>query len=1044
MTFLSHPLKHREPAEPSLSENGSTGRVHVIHAEVKGRARLEVSGLYRCEPVRLRIESALVRDAGIRQVRANVLTGRVLVVFDPARTVEEISALVEGLLAAEPVGAEQNTVANIHPLRPSQSAISANAGPVFGQDRTSWHALPANAVLTALATSKDRGLSQASAKKKLRRFGPNSLPESPPRSGLSIFLGQFKSLPVVLLGASAVLSAATGGLADAVVILGVVFINAGTGYVTEAQAERTINALGHIGQQHASVIRDGRLVQVEVEALVPGDILVLVPGTRVAADGRVLESRSLMVDESALTGESLPAIKRVEPLDKPEVPLGDRFNMVYKGTAVTGGSGLAVVVGTGRQTEIGAIQLLVGETRPPETPMQKQLDTLGNQMVLLSAGICGMVFLIGLTRGYGWLQMLKTSVSLAVAAVLEGLPTVATTTLALGIRNMRRHHVLVRHLDAVETLGAMQVICLDKTGTLTLNRMTVLEVHCGGHRITVANELFCDGGMRMDPRQSEELLRLAHVAVLCNETEVNGAEGGFEGFEVKGSPTESALVHLAIAAGIPVDALRRQYPRLRVEYRTENQNYMRTVHTMEKGGKLVAVKGSPLEVLEMCNWWIKDGVRLPLTETDHAAIRIENERMAAEALRVLGFAYAEVAQADQSADEELTWLGLTGMADPLRQGVRELIDLFHQAGIDTVMITGDQSATAYAIGKELGLSRGGELDILDSTRLEQLDQEVLTGLAQKVNIFSRVSPANKLQIIQALQRAGKVAAMTGDGINDGPALRAADIGVAMGKTGTDVARIVSDVVLEDDNLHTMIVAISEGRTIYDNIRKSVHFLTATNLSEIMVMLGSIGGGMGTPLTTMQLLWINLVSDIFPALALAVEPAEPDILCRPPRDPGEPIIGRPDFKRYGFESLTITAGTMASYGYAITRYGVGPRAGSAAFMTLTLAQLLHAYSCRSDRNSIFSRDTLKSNSYLNLAVGGTAAVQLAALAVPGLRTLLGTAMPSPMDVAVIAAGSALPFLVNEATKGTKGTKGGAHSTGPGQARLPSPGDKRGSR
>jgi Ca2+-transporting ATPase len=578
---------------------------------------------------------------------------------------------------------------------------------------------------------------------------------------------------------------------------------------------------------------------------------------------------------------------------------------------------------------------------------------------------------------------------------------------------MRRHHVLVRRLDAVETLGAMQVICLDKTGTLTLNSMNVLAVHYGGRRITVASELFCEGGVRIDPSQSEELLRLAHVAVLCNETEVNGSEGAYE---LKGSATESALVHLAIAAGVGVDGLRRQYPRLRVEYRTENQNYMRTVHAVQGGGKLVAVKGSPVEVLEMCNWWIKDGVRLPLTETDRTDIRIENERMAAEALRVLGFAYAELAQADQFAAEELTWLGLTGMADPLRQGVRELIDLFHQAGIDTVMITGDQSATAYAIGKELGLSRSGELDILDSTRLEQLDQEVLTGLAQKVNIFSRVSPANKLQIIQAIQRGGKVAAMTGDGINDGPALRAADIGVAMGETGTDAARSVSDVVLEDDDLHTMIVAISEGRTIYNNIRKSVHFLTATNLSEIIVMLGSIGSGLGTPLTTMQLLWINLVTDIFPALALAVEPAEPDILCRPPRDPREPIIGPADFKRYGFESLTITAGAMASYGYAITRYGIGPRAGSAAFMTLTLAQLLHAYSCRSDRSSIFNRETLQPNSYLNLAVGGTAALQLAAVAVPGLRSLLGIAMPSPMDVAVIAAGSGIPFLVNEVTKG----------------------------
>ena len=469
----------------------------------------------------------------------------------------------------------------------------------------------------------------------------------------------------------------------------------------------------------------------------------------------------------------------------------------------------------------------------------------------------------------------------------------------------------------------------------------------------------------MAPDQNEELLRLVQVGVLCNETEVNGSDGG--GYELKGSATETALVHLAIAAGVAVDALRRQYPTVGVEYRTENRNFMRTVHTVKEGGKLVAVKGSPSEVLEMCKWWIKDGVRLPLTEPDRTAISVENERMAGEALRVLGFAYAEQAQADQLLPGELIWLGITGMADPVRPGVKELIALFHQAGIDTIMITGDQSATAYAIGKELGLSRSGELDILDSTKLEQLDPEVLTGLAQKVNIFSRVSPANKLQIIQALQRSGKVAAMTGDGINDGPALRAADIGVAMGETGTDVARSVSDVVLEDDDLRTMIIAISEGRTIYNNIRKSLHFLTATNLSEIMVMVGSIGSGLGTPLSTMQLLWINLVTDIFPALALAVEPPEPDILSRPPRDPREPILRPADFKRYGFEAFAITAGSMCSYGYAVARYGIGPQANSVAFMTLTTAQLLHAYSCRSDRHSIFDRTALQPNPYLKLAL-----------------------------------------------------------------------------
>ncbi len=975
--------------------------VRVVHSVVDGRARLEVQGLYRCKPVKVSIESGLGRHPAVRQATANVLTGRVLIVFDPAHKLEEIKVWLEQLLREASHAPP--------PSNPLSPAVSPK--PILSQQGENWHTSSGKAVLRLLETSEECGLSHAAAQLKLGRFGPNTLPQTPTRSGLSIFLAQFKSLPVALLGVSAVLSAATGGLADAAVILGVVLINAGTGYVAESQSERTINALGNAARQSATVIRDARLCEVAAESVVPGDILVLVPGKLVAADARLLESRNLTVDESTLTGESLPVSKTVEPLDKLNAPLADRFNMVYMGTAVTGGSGLAVVVATGRHTEIGAIQVLVGEAQPPETPMQRQLSTLSTQLVLLSLGICGTMFLIGLVRGYGLLQMLKTSISLAVAAVPEGLPTVATTTLALGIRTMRRHNVLVRHLGAVETLGAVQVICLDKTGTLTLNRMAVLAVHSGGRRITLANDVFYYEGARFDPYQKDELLRLMHVAVLCNEVELNGAAGSYM---LEGSATESALVHLALAAGVAVDAIRRHYPRVQVEYRAEKQNYMCTTHTMEGGGKIVAVKGSPGEVLEMCRCWLKDGVRLPLTEIERTAILMENDRMAGEALRVLGFAYAESKPPDQSS-EEFIWLGMTGMADPLRQGMKELIALFHQAGIDTLMITGDQSATAYAIGKELGLSGDSEIYILDSSRLDELDMDVLTGLAHKVNIFSRVSPANKLQIVQALQRGGRVAAMTGDGTNDGPALKAADIGIAMGGAGTEVARNVADVVLEDDNLRTMIVAVSEGRTIYNNIRKSVHFLTATNLSEIMVMLGSIGTGLGTPLSTSQLLWINLVTDIFPALALAVEPPEPDVLRRPPRDPAEPIVRRADFKRYGLESFTMTAASMASYGYAIARYGSGPQASTVAFMTLTMAQLLHSYSCRSDRHSIFSEESLSPNRYLDWAIGGTGALQLATVAVPGLRSLLGTTPVGPLDLAVIGTGSVLPFLINEATK-----------------------------
>lgn len=1026
---MSRPFDQMQ--RPSSLETGAVEAeplelVRLVHVAVEGRARLQVQGLYRCDPLRHKLESALRKHAAIREASANVLTGRVLIIFDPARDLEEIKTWLEQLLLdARQEIIPENSVDDGRSLRssrrPISPVISSDSDSVLPQKGENWHVLSSEIVLASLETSKELGLSQASAERKLGHFGVNSLPETLPRSGLSIFLGQFKSLPVALLGVSAVLSAATGGLVDAAVILGVVLINAGTGYVAESQSERTINALGHVAEQNAVVIRDAQLREVAAESLVPGDILVLTPGTRVAADSRVIEARNLMVDESMLTGESLPVAKMVKRLDKQNVSLADRLNMVYMGTVVTGGSGLAVVVSTGRYTEIGTIQSLVGETRPPETPMQRQLSILGNQMVLLSLGICGAMFLIGLVRGYGWLQMLKSSISLAVAAVPEGLPTVATTTLALGIRTMSRHKVLVRRLDAVETLGAVQVICLDKTGTLTLNRMSVLALHSGGRRITVDKDVFYDAGVRTDPYQSDELLRLIHAAVLCNEVELNGERGNYV---LKGSATEGALVHLALAAGVSVDALRRCYPREQVEYRTETRNYMSTTHSVRGGGKLVAVKGNPVEVLEMCRWWLKDGARLPLTEAERTAILMENDRMAAEALRVLGFAYTEPKQADQSSADDLIWLGMTGMADPLRQGMKELIALFHQAGIDTVMITGDQSGTAYAIGKELGLSSGTELDILDSTRLDQLDAEVLAGLAQKVNIFSRVSPANKLQIVQALQRGGKVAAMTGDGINDGPALKAADIGVAMGDTGTEVARNVADVILEDDNLGTMIVAVSEGRTIYNNIRKSIHFLTATNLSEIMLMLGSIGTGLGTPLTTIQLLWINLITDIFPGLALAVEPPEPDVLQRPPRDPREPIVGPADFKRYGLESLTMSAGSMASYGYAMARYGGGPKASTIAFMTLTMGQLLHAYSCRSDHISIFSHETLRSNRYLDTAIGGTALLQWATVLVPGVRNLLGNTPIGPLDGAVIGAGSVLPFFLNEATKGAtfKGKRG----------------------
>jgi Ca2+-transporting ATPase len=422
-----------------------------------------------------------------------------------------------------------------------------------------------------------------------------------------------------------------------------------------------------------------------------------------------------------------------------------------------------------------------------------------------------------------------------------------------------------------------------------------------------------------------------------------------------------------------------------------------------------------------------NGKKIPIKDDDRLAIEIENERMAGNALRMLGVAYASIKQGqgvggkgheenmDSLDPQDFVWLGLVGMADPVRKGVKELIGDFHKAGIDTVMITGDQSPTAYAIGRELNLSKSEQLEILDSTHITNIDPDVMMALCNKVDVFARVSPANKLQIVQALQKNGKVVAMTGDGINDGPALKAADIGIAMGHTGTDVAREVADVVLEDDNLETMIIAISQGRTIYSNIRKSVHFLISTNLSEIMVMFSAIAGGLGQPLSAMQLLWINLISDIAPGLALALEPPEPDVLNQPPRNPDDPIIKTSDFKRIAFESASLSAGALSAYGYGIMRYGMGQRTGTLAFMSLSIGQLLHAISCRSEKHSIFEREKMPSNRYLNIAIGGSLGLQLITMAIPGLRNLLGITPISISDGIVVGGSALLPLLVNEGTK-----------------------------
>lgn len=1006
--------------------------VKAVHTSVPGRGRFKVSGLYRSLALKEFLESALSENGFIRWISADILTGNVLVRFDPHQSHALVASLLQRTATefsrARNVGERPSSVLPDSENRPSPpgeaTAWNSIGRPIVeritrllgtGEEQRdeTWHCLPSGAVLASFGTLRESGLTSDQAGKHLNRFGPNLLPESESRSRFSIFVDQFKSLPVFLLGAAAGISLVTGGLADAVVILSVVALNGVIGFVTENQSESIIQSLKRLIRPAAEVIRDSRVVRVSAEELVPGDLLILKPGTSVGADCRLIEASHLTLDESVLTGESMPVVKNPDALPRPGISLADRVNMVYMGTLVTGGYGMAVVVATGRYTEVGRLQTLVCEAESPETPMERQLSRLGDQLVLISSAACGIVFAVGLLQGYGLLQMFKTAISLAIAAVPEGLPAVATTTLALGIRKMRQHKVLIRKLEAVETLGCVQTICFDKTGTITLNRMSVLRVFAGMRRFDFIKGSFCSGEGVVDPLSCLELLRLMETVVLCNETEVFQEDSALV---LRGSPTENALVQMAIDCSLDVVGLRSEYPRLKTNYRSENRLFMGTLHCGKDGNCFVALKGSPTEVLAMCDRQIREEVEAPLSEDDRLQIEFQNEQMAGEALRVLGVACAMGEGEERFGSEEgFTWLGLVGMADPVRPGVRELVGRFHSAGIDTVMITGDQSATAYAIGKDLDLSSGEQLEILDSTDLAMMDPELIRALSEKVHVFSRVSPAHKLQIVRALQSAGRTVAMTGDGINDGPALKAADIGIAMGEGGTDIAREVADVILEEDNLETMIIAVTDGRAIYNNIRKALHFLLATNFSEIIVMLLTLAAGIRSPLNAMQLLWINLLSDIFPGLALAMEEPEPDILEKPPRPPHEPIVKTADFKRLGFESGVISLSALGAYALGVMRYGMGPQAGTIAFQSLTSAQLLHALSCRSETRSLFDKEPLPPNRNLSIALAGSFFLQTLTLLIPGLRTLLGTTPIGIADGFIIGASAALPLVINEATK-----------------------------
>jgi Ca2+-transporting ATPase len=957
----------RRPQRRGGKTSSPSASVTVLSSTVPGRVRLRVAGLKGQRLLASSLAERMACDIAVRDVRASAITGSLLVLYDPARLdAPGLTALVR---------------------RHSRELSNGHNG--HHPAETPWHALSAAEVARRLGTSPRRGLSSADALERLDSVGSNRLPVPAPKTALEIVAGHVSSLPVMLLGGAAALSLASGALLEAAAIAAVVIANGAIGYVTERRVERILTSLQNSRELRACVLRDGIELILPAPALVPGDLILLRAGHDVPADARVVHAEGLAVDESALTGESLPVAKQAAAVFPSNGSLAERANMVYAGTVVTEGSATAVVTATGRQTELGRIRNLVAETSSPTTPLERQLDRTGRRLAGLSLGACAAALGLGLFRGVPLLEMLRSAVSLAVAAVPEGLPAVATTTLALGMDRMRRRGTLVRRLAAVESLGAITVICVDKTGTLTENRMTVDSWWAGGR-------LYQRGEAATAVRAGEPgLARAMSIAVLCNEADL--ATG-------TGSSTETSLLEAAVEAGLDYRVERKRYPLRAVRRRREGEHWMATTHAAGPDAALIGMKGAPEQVLARVDRWVRGGRMQPLTEADKRQVTAANDRLAARGLRVLALAFKPSGGGEGPGYQGFVLAGLVALTDPIRQGVPEAIHACRRAGIRPVIITGDHARTAAAIYGELG-RENGPARIFDASHVGELAGDEMKSLVRDVDVFARVSPRDKYRIVRALQASGEVVAMTGDGINDAAALRAADIGVAMGARGTDVARDVADVVLVGDDFDGIVAAIEQGRTIHANIGKSLRFLLATNVSEILVTLGGLALGIPRPMSAIQFLWINLLSDVAPALALAVEPAEPDTMTQPPRDPAAPMLPRAALVEIGRDAGILAATALAAHGIGVARYGAGPRATTVAFSTLTTAQLLHALTYRSRRGSTGSGPLLGT-------VAATIGAQIGAMTLPPLRGLLGLTPLGLADWALVLGGATLPLLARE--------------------------------
>ena len=899
----------------------------------------------------------------------------------------------------------------------------------MASDRT-WHACSIEETAKELSSKIDRGLTDREAAERLGRYGPNTVAETKQRSILAIIVYQFRSLIVGLLLAAAGVAFVLGEIAEAIAILVVILLNAVISFTTEWKAASAIAGLRKQTVLIARVLRDGRERQISAGELVPGDVVLLAAGDRVPGDGRIVEQVQLQVDESALTGESLPVTKSSKPVSDHEALVGDQFSRVHMGTAVTGGRARVMVTATGANTEMGKIGALIGGVVELGTPLEAKLAQLSRAMLLVVLGLCAIIVFVGSLRGIELLYMFEVGISLAIAAVPEGLLAVTTMTLAVGMQRMTRMNALVRRLPAVETLGSTTVICSDKTGTLTRNEMTVRAFEVASQRIEVSGTGYGATGdfwverrnldLAAEATDSEPLRLALRIGALCNDSKVlrSGSDT-----TVLGDPTEAALIVAAEKAGLDRTELDRDYSRISEIPFSSKTKLMTTVHSTVDGGVIAYVKGAPSTVLEASVSVLGlDGVTA-MSATSLKRGQAANDDMAAKALRVLGLAYRELPKSYDEADltRELTFVGLVGMIDPLRDQARETIAVCRTAGIRTIMLTGDQQVTASEIARQLGLNidaQGKPLRSVHARELIDLDAEGWDKIISDAAVFARVSPEHKLKIIDALQRQGHVVAMTGDGVNDAPALRKADIGIAMGIRGTEVAKEAADMIITDDNFATIVGAIEQGRIVVHNILRFIHYLFSCNFAEIVTVSAAIMIGWPLPLAVMQILWLNFVTDIFPAMALALEPSAPDVMKRAPRDPKEPLMT----PRFGWmiiwQGLLLGGCTLAAFAIGMRWYGVdgiGLRhAVTIAFMTLALAQVFHAFNTRSKTRSAFTT-LLFTNRWLWGATLLCISLQIAAVTVPFLQTILRTVALTAADWGLVGVASLAPVAVVEIVK-----------------------------